>query len=51
MHNVFVGILKQREVQTLEHRGQCGILVHCDPELTIDIGLNGRACKPSALTC
>ena len=50
MHNILVGILEQREVQALEHGGQSSVLVQCDPELAVDIGLNGSACKPSLLS-
>ena len=43
MHHIFICILQQREVQILEHGFQRGILVHCDLELAVDVGLDSSA--------
>ena len=40
MHNILVCIFQQREVQILEHGLQRGLLVHCDLEPAVDVGLN-----------
>ena len=43
MHDILICILQQGEVQILEHGLQRGLLVHCDLELAVDIGLNSSA--------
>ncbi len=43
MHNIFICILQQGEVQILKHGLQRGLLVHCDLELAIDVGLDSSA--------
>ncbi len=53
MHDILICILQQRKIQVLEHGLQRGLLVHCDLELAVDVGLDSSACNSpdlSALT-
>lgn len=43
MDNKLVGILQQREVKVRQHGRHAGLLVQCELELPIDVGLDCSA--------
>ena len=47
MHHILIGILQQSKVQALELGLQRCLLVQCDPEAAVDVGLDSCACTTS----